>query len=107
MRRWAIVLAALAVVVSLAIGSATAGAVPPKTCSKVRVAGKRYLVVVHGVSCRFGRKWVVARLKAGHKVAPGYRCRKPSRGSNVKVQCIGRTRPKNDPSYRYYYGIRQ
>ena len=52
-------------------------------------------------------QWVPRRLKKGHRAAPGFRCRKPSSGSNVKVQCTGRTKPKGDPVYRYYYGIRQ
>lgn len=99
--------AAILVVVAIAAGATSAGAVPPKTCGKVSVAGHRYLVVAHGVTCNFARKWVPRRLKKGHHAAPGFRCRKASSGSNVKVQCTARTKPKGDPVYRYYYGIRQ
>jgi hypothetical protein len=99
--------AAVLVVVAVAVGAGSAAAVPPKSCGKVRVGDHRYLAVAHGVSCSFARKWVVRRLRRGHRAAPGFRCRKPRRGSNVKVQCFGRTKPEGDPLYRYYYGIRQ
>ncbi len=105
MRRFALI-AVLALAAGVASVPADAGAVPPKSCKTVKVGGKRYLVIVHGVSCKFGRKWVPLRLRQGRR-APGFRCRKPSRGSNVKVQCTGRTKPKGDPQYRYYYGVRQ
>jgi hypothetical protein len=100
-------LAAVTVVLAIAAWAGTASAVPPKPCGKVSVAGTKYLVIAHGVSCRFARKWVPLRLKKGRRAAPGFRCRKPSRGSNVKVQCTGRTKPKGDPLYRYYYGVKQ
>jgi hypothetical protein len=102
--RWG---ALILVVAAIAVAATSAGAVPPQTCAKVRVSGHSYLVVVHGVSCKSGRTWVMRRLAKGHRVAPGFHCRKASAGSNVKVQCLGRTRPKGDTAYRYYYGIKQ
>jgi hypothetical protein len=78
---------------------APAQAVPPKQCDPL----PHYTVVAHGVRCKFARKWVrrYVRSKAHPK---GWTC-KPGQGTNVKVNCQGREKPKGDPQYRYYYGI--
>jgi hypothetical protein len=96
----------LIVVVLLAVLVVPAGAVPPRTCDPVGFHGHGYTVTAHGVKCRFARKWVKRYLKA-KKHPKGYHCLKPSSGSNVKVNCQGSTKPSGDPTYRYYYGIRQ
>jgi hypothetical protein len=94
------------VVIALAVLVAPAAAVPPKQCDPVAVHSHGYKVIVHGKSCKFARKWVKRYLKAG-KHPKGFKCTKPDSGTNVKVNCQGSTKPAGDPTYRYYYGIRQ
>jgi hypothetical protein len=97
-------LIAATVVVALLAGGA--GAVPPRNCGTFRSGGHRYLVVVHGVTCKFGHTWDVRYLRNRSKPR-GYHCIKPSGSTNVKVDCIGNSRPRGDKNYRYFYGIRQ
>jgi hypothetical protein len=99
--------ALVAVVAALVLfAPAPAAAVPPKQCDPVRVDGRGYKVIAHGVTCRFARRWVKRYLRTmAHPT--GYRCSKPSSSSRVKVNCQGSTKPANDPNYRYYYGIRR
>jgi hypothetical protein len=96
MRPW---LAALLLCAALA---APAGAVPPKQCDPL----PHYTVIAHGVKCSFARKWV-RRYVRSQAHPKGWNCSTPSSGSNVKVNCQGREKPKGDPQYRYYYGIRK
>jgi hypothetical protein len=85
---------------------ATAGAVPQRPCSSgVTVKGTSYLVIVHGVSCSFGRKTVRGYLRH-HSHPKHYSC-KGGAGTNVAVNCQGSTKPKGDTAFRYVYGVRQ
>jgi hypothetical protein len=98
----ALTLVAAGVVV--AVLTAGASAVPPRNCGTFRFKSDRYMVVVHGVTCRFGRTWDVRYLR--NRAHPrGYHCLKPNRGSNLAVDCTGGTRPKGDKSPRNYYEI--
>lgn len=99
-------LALVAAGVIVGVLAAGATAVPPRNCGTVRYAGHRYMVVVHGVTCRFGKTWDLRYLR--HHTHPrGYHCIKPSGTSNLRVDCQARTRPSGDKSYRYYLGIRE
>jgi hypothetical protein len=96
-----------AVTAALALSApAPAAAVPPKECDPVRVHGRGFRVIAHGVSCRFARRWVRRYIRAKRR-PDGYKCSKPSSSSNVRVNCQGSTKPRNDRVYRYYYGIRR
>ncbi len=102
MVRWIGVLAATLCLGFLVPG---AGAIPPKKCTSVTVAGTSYVVTAHGVSCRYARRWVKRYLR--HKKHPKrWTCTPPTGETNVRVNCHGATKPKNDPAYRYYYGIK-
>lgn len=98
--RWVLVLTAVLVLAC----SAPASAIPPKRCQSVKVGGTKHTVIVHGRSCAFARRWVGRYLRA--KRSPrGYKCR-GGRGTNVRVNCQGRTKPPDDPVVRYFYGIK-
>jgi hypothetical protein len=96
---------ALAMTAALLVWCAPAGAVPARQCPAVTVHGTAYVVTAHGVTCGFARKWVRRYLKS--KAHPKHwSCSPPSGTTNVRVNCHGATKPKNDTAFRYYYGIK-
>lgn len=95
----------LAAALLLTVATSATGA-PARTCPALAWHGSTYTVIAHGMTCSTGRKRVLLYLR--HRKHPrGYRCEKPSSGSNVKVDCVGRTRPRGDPNYRFYLAIRR
>lgn len=92
-------------VVLLLVAASGAGAVPAKKCASVTVRGTSYVVTAHGVRCGYARRWVKRYLRA-ERHPRHWKCTPPTGETNVRVNCQGATKPRNDSQYRYYYGIK-
>ncbi|HEX8084024.1 MAG TPA: hypothetical protein VF529_07005 [Solirubrobacteraceae bacterium] len=76
----------LAAAAALALPAAAPAVVPPKNCGTIKVKGKRYNVKADQISCAAGRRYAERKLR-GRGAPRGYKCKKPSRGSAIKVYC--------------------
>ena len=57
----------------------------PRTCGKIEVRGKSYLVKAHIVGCRKARRWSSRYLRTGARPS-GWRCRRYP-GSSIPFVC--------------------
>src|SRR5688500_10747215 len=87
--------ACVAVSLTVAVAPA-AGAVPPTTCGKIEVDGKKFQVKAHKVSCEFATRWSRHFLKRGHK-PDGWTCARYS--GEIAFSCRKGTKS--------YYAVRR
>ena len=97
--RFAILLAAAALVAVAAVPVAAPAVVPPRDCGSMTISGKRYQIKVDQISCRDGKTYAKRYIQTSSKPR-GYTCKRyPSRRNRVRFYC--------NNGRKIFFGIRR